>query len=89
MTTCVSDQVQIVSGYARAKATRIRGGAVVVITRPDGKQRRHVVNAARYLWLARLFNLAASGGCFTSGGFNCTLAVPLGECAQWMKRNRK
>lgn len=72
--------------YAHCKAYRIKGGAVVTITRPNGATRRHKVSLARFNWLRQVFGLAASRGWFTSNGFDCRLSEPIGEQVKWINR---
>lgn len=74
--------------YATAKAYRIKGGAIVTITRADGTTRRHKVNNYRFRWLRSMFGLAAERGWFSSAGFDCVLDKPLGEQYRWLKSQR-
>lgn len=74
--------------YATAKAYRVKGGAVVTITRTDGATRRHRVNNYRFRWLITVFSLAAERGWFTSSGFDCVLQEPLVDVLSWLKSQR-
>jgi hypothetical protein len=74
--------------YAHAKAYRTKGGAVVTITRADGKARRHKVSGKRFTWLRELFSLAADRGSFCSGSFDCQLSKPLGPEFDWLREQR-
>lgn len=74
--------------YASAKAYRVKGGAVVTITRADGTVRRHRVNARRFAWLRTLFSFACDRGSFSNSGFDCVLAKPLGPEIAYMRGAR-
>lgn len=71
--------------YATAKAYRIKGGAMVTITRADGTTRKHKVNNHRFRWLRSVFGLASCKGWFTSSGFDCELDKPIGEEYRWLR----
>lgn len=74
--------------YATAKAYRIKGGAIVTITRADGTTRRHKVTNRRFQWLRSLFGLAADRGWFGSSGFDCVLVKPIASEAAWLRNRR-
>lgn len=75
--------------YAAAKAYRVKGGAIVTITRSDGTARRHKVSSLRFRWLKAVFGLAASCGSFSSSGFDCKLAEPIQPQVEWLKSQRR
>lgn len=60
---------------ATIHARRITGGAIVTVTRPDGRVRRHHVGLRRFNRLADTLvaHRAVAGGEFTRNGFDLAL----------------
>jgi hypothetical protein len=75
---------------ATLKARRLTGGAVITVTRADGRVHCHRVGLRRYNRLADvLAALPGTGGAFGKNGFDATLRTVAGfaETRKWIQRH--
>jgi hypothetical protein len=92
MTTLVAAPTYILEQHEVIRAYRISGGAIVSVTRADGRLHRHRVGLRRYNRLidTLVSHLGVCGGDFTRRGFECQLREVRGlaDARRWAARHR-